>query len=418
MKKQKQDAMEKEQIFSDIVLNNFKRERLTLSKYACKNNKGLRKYPDKEKIPDRENIRPVFFHDTDKIIHSQSYSRYIDKTQVFSLFENGHITHRVLHVQFVSKIARVIGRCLRLNEDLIEAIALGHDLGHVPYGHDGEKVLHDICKENNIGCFYHNVQSVRFLMEIEKGGEGLNLSLQVLDGILAHNGEMLNKEYKPNYGKSWEEFEVEYRNCFQKEDHSKQIVPMTLEGCVVRISDVIAYIGRDIEDAIAVKLIERTDIPLEIRKRLGDSNDKIINSLVLDLVKNSYGKGYLMLSENIFNALSELKEFNNTSIYINPIIKTETPKIRVMFKQLFEKYLEEMESDKKSSIHEHFLSLMNKDFLKKTNDKRKVIDFIAGMTDDFFNNQYKELFVPQSYGYFVKPTETQALNNDRILRAK
>jgi dGTPase len=162
----------KDEIFSKIVLDNLQRERKVFSKYACKNNKGLRKYPD------RENIRPIFFHDTDKIIHSLAYSRYIDKTQVFYLFENDHITHRVLHVQFVSKIGRVIGRCLKLNEDLIEAISLGHDLGHVPYGHDGEAVLHELCRDNKIGCFCHNAQSVRFLMEIEQGGKGLNLSLQ------------------------------------------------------------------------------------------------------------------------------------------------------------------------------------------------------------------------------------------------
>ena len=137
----------KNEIFSSIILNNLHRERKSLSKYACRGNKGVRKYPAREKIPDRENIRPVFFHDTDKIMHSLAYSRYIDKAQVFYLFENDHITHRVLHVQFVSKIGRVIGRCLRLNEDLIEAIALGHDLGHVPYGHDGEKVLNDLCKK-------------------------------------------------------------------------------------------------------------------------------------------------------------------------------------------------------------------------------------------------------------------------------
>ncbi len=138
----------KEKVFSEIVLNNVRREGRTLSRYACKSNKGVRRFPHREEIPDRQNIRPIFFPDTDRIIHSLAYSRYIDKTQVFYLCENDHITHRVLHVQFVSKIGRVIGRCLRLNEDLIEAIALGHDLGHVPYGHDGERVLHKICQQN------------------------------------------------------------------------------------------------------------------------------------------------------------------------------------------------------------------------------------------------------------------------------
>ncbi|MCE5194037.1 MAG: HD domain-containing protein [Nitrospiraceae bacterium] len=393
--------MHEKEIFTEIVLNNSKREKF-LSQCACKNNRGIRKHPKREKIPDRGNIRPRFFHDTDKIIHSKAYSRYIDKTQVFSLFENDHITHRVLHVQFVSKIARVIGRCLKLNEDLIEAIALGHDLGHVPYGHDGEKMLNELCQKNNIGYFCHNAQSVRFLMEIERGGDGLNLSLQVLDGILSHNGEILDREYKPEYDKSWDKFEEEYRNCFKLEDYSKRIVPMTLEGCVVRISDIIAYIGRDIEDAISVKLIKRGDIPSKITGILGNTNDEIINKLVLDLVKNSYNKEYLIFSQNVFRALENLKKFNSDHIYSNPLIKTEAKKIQRVFKRLFYTYKESLSNNSQSAIQEHFLNEMNENYLKITSNERKIIDFIAGMTDDFFNNQHKELFVPQSYGYFVR----------------
>jgi len=390
----------KNEIFSNIVLNNLHRERKTLSRYACKNNKGLRKDPKKEKIPDRENLRPIFFHDTDKIMHSLAYSRYIDKTQVFYLWENDHITHRVLHVQFVSKIGRVIGRCLKLNEDLIEAIALGHDLGHVPYGHDGEKVLHDICRDNKVGCFCHNAQSVRFLLEIENKGEGLNLSLQVLDGILAHNGEMLSEEYIPHYGKTWEMFEEEYKKCLNEENYSKKILPMTLEGCVVRISDVIAYIGRDIEDARTLKLIKKNEIPKQI---LGFSNDEIINNLVLDLIKNSYGKDYLVFSKDIFKALKDLKAFNEEKIYFNPKIKTQTHKIKNMFIQLFKKYYQDLESDDRSSdLFRYFLNLVKDDDLKRTDKARIIVDFIAGMTDDFFNYQFKKLFVPESYGYSIK----------------
>ncbi|MFB0559800.1 MAG: deoxyguanosinetriphosphate triphosphohydrolase family protein [Candidatus Lokiarchaeia archaeon] len=390
-------------IFSKIVLNNFQRERKTLSRHAYKSSKGVRKYPDREKIPDRKNIRQVFFHDTDKIIHSLAYSRYIDKTQVFYLFENDHITHRVLHVQFVSKIGRVIGRSLRLNEDLIEAISLGHDLGHVPYGHDGEEVLNELCKKNKIGYFCHNAQSVRFLMEIEQNGKGLNLSLQVLDGILAHNGEMLNKEYKPDYDKTLERFEEEYRKCFTKKDYSKKILPMTLEGCVVRISDVIAYIGRDIEDAIILELIKRKDIPPAVKRVLGATNDKIINNLALDLIKNSYGKNYLSFSKEIFKALNDLMEFNRNNIYFNPIIKTQSHKVKNMFEQLFEKYCQDLDKEiKSSSIYRYFLDDMDGDYRKNTDKERIVIDYIAGMTDDFFNNEYEKLFVPQSYGYSVK----------------
>jgi len=403
-------------IFKRIVGHNALRELMTLSIYACKSLEGKRKYPNREKILDKENLRPVFFHDTDRILHSLAYTRYIDKTQVFYLFENDHITHRVLHVQLVSKIGRVIGRCLRLNEDLIEAISLGHDLGHAPYGHDGQEILNNLCKDNKIGCFCHNAQSVRILMEIEKGwppevkqkANGLNLSLQVLDGILAHNGEMLSREYKPDSDKTWVTFEEEYSKCLTEENYSKKIYPMTLEGCVVRISDVIAYAARDFEDAITIKLLKRKDLPPEIKQILGDSNDKIINTPVVDLLGNSYNRPYLSFSEDVFRALDHFLDFNKEKIYHNPYIRTQLTKIEHMFKLLFKKYLKDLEGNSQSSpIYKHFLKDRDDIYRRNTNNKRIVVDFIAAMTDDFFNNQYKELFVPQSYGYSVKHPKAQ-----------
>ena len=402
--------MTEQNVFSKIVLNNVRREGKLFSKFACRSIKGRRRDRAREKVPDRKNIRPIFAHDADKIIHSLTYTRYIDKAQVFYLFENDHITHRVLHVQFVSKIGRVIGRCLKLNEDLIEAISLGHDLGHVPFGHDGETILNELCEDAKIGYFCHNAQSVRFLDEIEQRGQGLNLSLQVLDGILAHNGELLDRKYEPQFGKTWDQFDEEYSRCFTEIDFSKQIRPMTLEGCVVRIADIIAYIGRDIEDAIHLKLIKRKEIPSEVTSIIGNSNDKIINALVLDLVKNSYGKNYLEFSRDIYKALSNLKRFNSDQIYFNPRIKTQTPKIHAMFRLLFDKYVEGLEkSDRQSAINQHFLKNMGENYHKNTHPKRKVIDFIAGMTDDYFNYQFEQLFVPQSYGYFV-PSHRAARN--------
>lgn len=390
--------MKNSSVFSKIVINNVNRERWALSKYACRSSKGIRKYPGREPTPDRENIRPIFFHDTDRIIHSLAYSRYIDKTQVFYLFEHDHITHRVLHVQFVSKIGRVIGRFLRLNEDLIEAIALGHDLGHVPYGHDGEKILDTLCKEHSLGCFCHNAQSVKFLTEIEKEGEGLNLSLQVLDGILAHNGEMVMKDYKPAYDKTWDHFEEELSNCFREDGFSEKIVPMTLEGCVVRVADVIAYVGRDIEDAITLNLLQREDLPDEITDVLGDTNDKIINRLILDLTEQSYNKDHLSFSEEIFLALKALKDFNYRRIYFDPRIKTESHKIEKIYRLLFEKYCEDLQNKNSSSD----IYKMPSKYRSNTEGKRMVVDFIAGMTDDYFNNQFREYFVPKTYGYSAR----------------
>jgi dGTPase len=390
------------EIAREIIEENYRREQELLSAYACKSRDGLRLHPKIEKIPDAENIRQAFFHDTDKIIHSMAYTRYIDKTQVFTLFKNDHITHRVLHVQFVSKIARVIGRCLRLNEDLIEAIALGHDLGHAPYGHDGERFLNKLCEEAGIGYFCHNAQSVRFLMQIEGGGRGLNLTLQVLDGILAHNGEIINEKLVPDKKKTWEKFLEEYNNCFKIKDYSKQIYPMTLEGCVVRVADVIAYIGRDIEDAITVGLIQRSDLPRKIVEILGDSNDKIINTLALDVINNSYRKNYIAFSKKIYKALLELKQFNYDHIYFNPKIKTEDHKVRRIFRLLFRQYTEDIKEENSSSpAFRHYLKDMDENYKTTNSVERMVADFIAGMTDEFFNNQFKEVFFPKSFGLKV-----------------
>ena len=280
-----------------------------LSSYATHSSSAIR-------LKDEEvDIRPAFFRDVDRIIHNISYTRYIDKTQVFSFRDNDHISHRVVHVQLVSKIARTIGRCLGLNEDLIEAIALGHDIGHVPIGHIGESILNDISKKELNEYFMHNVQSVRTYMNIDNNGNGENLTVQVLDGILCHNGEVLNNIYEPIFTKTKEDFLKEYNDCYTVLETSKKIRPMTLEGCVVRISDVIAYIGRDVEDAIQLGVINRSDIPEDVTKVLGNNNREIVNNIILDIIENSYGKPYIKLSESIYETIDKLKDFNYKNIY-------------------------------------------------------------------------------------------------------
>ncbi|NLO39129.1 MAG: HD domain-containing protein [Ruminiclostridium sp.] len=391
-----------EEIGKSILAGNAKRESI-LSKYACKSARAERLYPDREKIPDNANIRPAFFPDADRIIHSSAYTRYIDKSQVFFLFDNDHITHRVLHVQFVSKIARVIGRCLRLNEDLLEAIALGHDIGHVPYGHDGEKHLNALSINSGIGFFCHNAQSVRALMELENRGKGLNLTLQVDDGILCHNGEFLNKVYEPNLNKTWETVLDEYQKCWTVAGFDRRITPMTLEGCVVRIADVIAYIGRDIEDAITVGLIERTDIPDEITDVLGNSNDKIINGLVVDLINNSMDKNYITFSDDVFKALELLLKFNYTHIYHNPKKQNQDKKIENMFKTMYHHYLSELvDENEDSAIFRNYVSGMIPEYREDTRPEKIVIDYIAGMTDDYFNHEFKKYVMPESYGMKIR----------------
>ncbi|HTX44117.1 MAG TPA: HD domain-containing protein, partial [Methanocella sp.] len=345
---------------------------------------------------DTEDIRRPYFHDGDRIMHSGAYARYIDKTQVFYLIKNDHITHRVLHVQLVSKIARMIGRGLLLNEDLIEAIALGHDIGHAPYGHDGEQYLAKVCKKHGLGGFRHNVQSVRALDRIED----LNLTLQVLDGILAHNGEAHDRMVKPVFDKTWEAFDEETEACERTSAGHSGVLPMTLEGCVVRVSDTISFIGRDIEDAITIRLIARGDIPRECAEVLGNNNRDIVNNLVIDVIENSYGLDHIALSQDTADALKRLREFNDKMIYNNPKIKSEAGKVERMFAMLFETFLEALEEgDHSSRVYRNYLDTFApeklKNYLDRTSNARIVRDFIAGMTDDYFNDTFRDMYLPQ-----------------------
>jgi dGTPase len=363
----------------DIML---KREQL-YSKYAALDKDAIRLKPY---TPD---IRPNYFRDIDRIIYDPSYTRYMNKTQVFSLVTNDHISKRMTHVQLVSKIARTIGRALSLNEDLIEAIALGHDLGHVPFGHAGEKILNEISLKNNEGYFNHNSQSVRDLMSLEDNGEGKNITIQVLDGILCHNGELELKEYKPQK-KTPSEFLNDYKKTYKIEGYNKNLIPMTLEGCVVRISDIIGYLGRDIEDAIRLNIITNDNIPSSITKVLGNNNHDIINTIIMDIINNSLNKPYLKMSDNIFKALIDLKKFNYENIYNKANNKETLDNYQLMYNTLFNNFLDDINNkNEKSSIYLEFLSHMNNNYLNNTTNARKVIDYIAGMTDDYFIKQYK-----------------------------
>ncbi|RLB19386.1 MAG: phosphohydrolase [Thermoplasmata archaeon] len=348
----------------------------------------------KEEPAVRGGHRQNFSIDADRILHSLAYSRYIDKTQVFYLIKNDHITHRVLHVQLVSKIGRTVGRLLRLNEDLIEAIALGHDIGHTPFGHDGEKFLSQLCQQHQIGPFLHNIQGVRFLQEIERKGRGWNLSLQVLDGIFCHDGEIHSQALEANRKKS---FDILNREMEKKSaDPMLDMWPMTLEGCVVRMADSISYVGRDIEDAIRLGLIRRNDLPAGCREVLGDSNGTIVYRLVEDLVANSLDKPFLCFSQKVGESLKQLKNFNQERIYRNPKVKDQTGKVRIMFELLFNRYLNDLEKGNESSdIYREFLDGMSPDYKAKTPPAGIVRDFIAGMTDEYFLEQCRKNLIPQ-----------------------
>jgi len=365
-------------------LNDLERSRF--SSDSCFSDQCIRR---REEL--KTGYRQQFALDADRILHSRSYTRYIDKTQVFCLISNDHITHRVLHVQLVSRAARTIGRFLNLNEDLIEAIALGHDIGHPPFGHDGEHILSELCVEQGLPPFQHNIQSVRFLDRLERKGRGWNLSVQTLDGILCHDGEIHNRRLTRSGEQSFAE--LDRKISLKQKDPKYNLLPMTLEGCVVRLADTVSYIGRDIEDAIILGLVKRSELPVEITRVLGETNGSIVYNLVTDLIANShvsrpgeYGEkeSYIGFSEEISDALDQLKRFNYKNIYLNPKTKQDLPLIQDSYRNLFNYYLEYLDSKDKDKLQVDLMLNMGDDYLKRHSSAEMVRDFMAGMTDDFF----------------------------------
>lgn len=353
--------------------------------------------------PEEPVIRPPFFRDADRIVHSKAYSRYIDKTQVFYLVENDHITHRVLHVQLVSKIGRTIGRALGLNEDLIEAIALGHDIGHVPYGHLGETFLDELCAEHGLRGFWHNVQSVRFLDDIEE----CDLTLQVLDGILCHNGESNNHTLTIEGEADWDSFESKLR----KIEGGGDAHPLTAEGCVVRIADSISYLGRDLADALEVEVIGERDLEdfpencmdlfgIAGRKReaFSDINRKVLDILIRDIITESYDADCIAFSAEASACVAAFKEFNMEHIYSNQRLLANREKIRFMFRYLFDRIIEDIEDERENSpVYEDLINALwvSPRYVATAAPAELARDFIAGMTDRYFEWVFRRSILPE-----------------------
>ncbi len=363
-----------------------------LSPLAARSRDAVRRRPDpRAEAGHRQN----YALDADRILHSMAYTRYIDKTQVFSLIKNDQITHRVLHVQLVSKIARTIGRLLGANQDLIEAIALGHDIGHPPFGHDGESFLDRLCQDHGLGHFVHSVQSVRFLENIERGGQGWNLSLQVLDGILCHDGEVHDQGLVPERDKDFARLDREA--AAKRAEPAVRLAPMTLEGCIVRQADTISYIGRDIEDAVRLGLLTWDDVPRECTDVLGVGNGTIVYRLVEDLVAASARGAAVAFSDEVSRALKGLKKFNYERIYTNPKIKPHLAQAENMYRTLFEKFRGDVEAGREGSvIFTDFLAGMDREYLDSTRPAEKVRDFLAGLTDERFVELFQDEVLPRS----------------------
>lgn len=380
--------------------------------YAAKHSDSVRRYNSSN----YSNIwRPNFCMDVDKVLHNNYYNRYSDKTQVVSFYKNDDISRRALHVQLVSRIARTIGMNLNLNLDLIEAISLGHDIGHTPFGHVGERYLSELYHAETGRLFNHNVHSVRVLDKLICR----NISLQVLDGALCHNGEMEQQEYRPRSIVSFEDYDSRVESCYVDPAANKQQIPCTLEGCVMRISDIIAYLGKDRQDAMRLGFIDSTDTFSE--GPLGTSNAEIINNMTVSIIEHSYGKPYISMDKDTFEALSLAKKENYEQIYNHKSFEdVYEGKIKPMFHDLYYELLEQAKAMNEASIlYQHHIEYIRKanqhasyfdidtfmDEYKNSNPNDIVVDFIASMTDDYFIDLYHHLFPTKQYeinyvGYF------------------
>lgn len=326
-------------------------EKKILHPKACLSSKTRgRIHPEEE-----DELRTPFQRDRDRIIHSKAFRRLKHKTQVFFSPQGDHYRTRLTHVVEVSQIARTISKALRLNEDLTEAIALGHDLGHTPFGHAGEAIL----RELHPGGFEHNEQSLRVVDILEKDGKGLNLTYEVRDGILKHSkgrGKILSDE------------------------------PLTLEGQIVRVADVIAYLNHDLDDAIRAGIIQKNDIPKEILKVLGDRHSKRIDTMVKDVVFSTIKADYeiISLSEEVEDAMYKLRDFLFERVYYHELVIKEFKKAKKILESLYNYYVENPQ-------------LICAEDLEETELHRKICDFIAGMTDRYAIYTFEKIFIPKSW---------------------
>lgn len=321
-------------------------ERQTLSPYACLSEQSKGRAFSLEPCE----VRTCFQRDIDRIVHSKAFRRLKHKTQVFLQPEGDHYRTRMTHTLEVVRIARTIARGLRLNEDLTEAAAFGHDLGHTPFGHAGERVLNEIMP----GGFQHNVQSLRVAERLEKGGEGLNLTYEVRRGILCHTGP-------------------------EKAE--------TLEGQIIRLADQIAYINHDIDDAIRGGIIYPMDLPLDIMQILGFNHGSRINTLTLDVITASEGRAEILQSSGVRTAMKSLRDFMFEAVYHSPVAKGEEGKAQEMLNRLFDHYRKNPDK----------LPADFQDIREREGVDRAVCDYIAGMTDKYAVDKYSEAFIPMAW---------------------
>lgn len=325
-----------------------KREHLILSPYASFSDQSRGRDREEEQCP----MRTIYQRDRDRIIHCKAFRRLKHKTQVFLAPEGDHYRTRLTHTLEVAQIARSIARALNLNEDLTEAIALGHDLGHTPFGHAGERTLNSLCPMG----FAHYKQSIRVVELLEKDGKGLNLTWEVRDGIV---------------------------------NHRTSGNPSTLEGKSVRLSDKIAYINHDIDDGIRAGILKESDIPSEYTYVLGNSTKERLNTMISDIVVNSLGKNDIVMSEPVHKAMTDLRKFMFESLYLNPTAKSEEAKADKLITELYRYYV--ANTDKLPDTYKRFITEFDE------RPEQVVCDYIAGMSDQYSISKFQEIFVPKAW---------------------
>lgn len=325
-----------------------KREHLILSPYASFSDQSRGRDREEEQCP----MRTIYQRDRDRIIHCKAFRRLKHKTQVFLAPEGDHYRTRLTHTLEVAQIARSIARALNLNEDLTEAIALGHDLGHTPFGHAGERTLNSLCPMG----FAHYEQSIRVVELLEKDGKGLNLTWEVRDGIV---------------------------------NHRTSGNPSTLEGKAVRLSDKIAYINHDIDDGIRAGILKESDIPSEYTYVLGNSTKERLNTMISDIVVNSLGKNDIVMSEPVHKAMTDLRKFMFESLYLNPTAKSEEAKADKLITELYRYYV--ANTDKLPDTYKRFITEFDE------RPEQVVCDYIAGMSDQYSISKFQEIFVPKAW---------------------
>ena len=364
----------------------------------------------KARIRERqEDIRGAYYRDTTAIIHSSAFRRLKHKTQVFFSPSNDHICTRMEHVLHVASIASTICRPLGLDTELAWAIGMGHDLGHTPFGHVGERIISKLSLERGLGAFEHEVNSLRVVEFLSNNGRGLNLTYAVRDGIVSHNGEDLRKRIVPTY-------EIKDLDAIKSR---KGLIPATYEGAVVRFSDSIAYLGRDYEDAKRLGILKGLELPRIVSERLGESNSSIINTLVNDLIEGADAERGIGFSDDIFEAVSAFSEFNYKYIYRSEILNGYTRYFTRLI-NLIVNYLEEIYSsyalDEKGYLSEknmlaagfynHIREMQMLYIEKEGSDKRMIIDYVAGMTDNFCLDCANEILKPEHLNDEIEMSQT------------